>query len=348
MKLLIRADSNKTVAMGHVMRCLSLADGFKKQGGEVVFVVASDDPKELIESRGYGCRVMNTDFSVTSEELDCFIPMIEEEKPDIILCDGYYFSNEYFEKIAGDYKLAYIDDYGLNSYPVDLLVNYNIYGPDTDYESLYKMNNVRLPKLLLGPDYSMLRQAFLDSEPIEIKRDGGLNILLSTGGADLCCVSKEIADRYLANPIENTSLGILVGPFNKDRDYLKKLSAENPELIKIYENITDMPAFLKKFDLAISAAGSTTYELCKMGVPTCLFCSVDNQSRINETFSKKGICESAGTAEKDKEGVINRLLCFADTYSKSYELRFECAERMKKTVDGLGADRITQAIIEIA
>lgn len=344
MKIIIRADMNKTIAMGHVMRCLSIADALKRQGCTVIFVNASDDPSELIRSRGYENRVLDTDFDNTIGEIDKFKIVLDEIKPDAIIYDGYYFSTDYFNKLKGYGISVYMDDYGLDAYPVDMLVNYNIYGDDTDYEGLYKNAGVKCPELLCGTEYAPLREAFLNAEPVKTKKEGKIEILVSTGGADLCGVAKEILVKYLDNPIENTRINVLAGPFSKDRDFILKCAEDYPDIVSEYERITDMPGFLSKFDIALSAAGSTSYELCRMGIPTCLFCSADNQSKINETFKKKGICESAGNAEEDKNGTVNRLLSFAEEYAKSFEKRKEMSEKMKKTVDAKGAERIAVKI----
>lgn len=346
MKVVIRADLNKTVAMGHVMRCLSIADALKKQGAEVIFVNASEDPSELISSRGFGNIVLGTDFDKTIAEIDAFKSILDNLKPDMVIYDGYYFSSDYFEQLQGYGKSVYVDDYGLNAYPVDFLINYNIYGDSTDYEGLYRKANVRCPKLLLGTSYAPLRQEFIEAEPISVKEGKTIEILLSTGGADLCGVAKEVLKKFLENLIENTRLNVLAGPFSKDREYLLKCAEDYPDIISEYEKITDMPAFLSKFDLALSAAGSTSYELCRMGIPTCLFCSADNQSRINETFKRKGICESAGNAEADKDGTITRLLQFAEEYAKNTEKRSEMSRKMKSSVDGRGAERIAGELIK--
>lgn len=53
MRVIIRADGNKTVAMGHIMRCLSIADALRMLGIQVCFVTAGEETKELLGARGY-------------------------------------------------------------------------------------------------------------------------------------------------------------------------------------------------------------------------------------------------------------------------------------------------------
>lgn len=370
-KVVFRADSNKIVAMGHVMRCLSIADALKDLGVAVTFVCASRDPEALIESRGYEVRILDSDFSKMEEELDKFIPILEEIKPDFVFLDTYYLTVDYASKIKEYAKTVFVDDYGKDAFPVDVLINYNIYGDLIDYEKLYRDGGFETaPRLLLGPSYAPLRKAFREAEPVFIvqkplKGQDGENemistkgvggklcakccnyeILLTTGGSDGLSIAKAVLDKFLSDPIENSRLNVLIGPFNKDREYIEAQEKNYPNLIRTWSDIKDMPGFLANFDLALSAAGSTSYELCCMGIPAMLFCMADNQSQINETFDKKGIYKSAGNAEKDKELVIEKMVSFAREAQGDVGYRKECAAKARALVDARGAERIAKEII---
>ena len=346
MKVIVRADANKTVSMGHVMRCLSIADALKSIGASVLFVCAGSDAKELILRRGFDVSVLNTDFDKTIDELDKFTALIKKENPDLIICDGYYFSSSYFEKIGKLSKTVYIDDYSKDAYPVDVLINYNIYGDLTDYEGIYKKAGVKLPKLLLGTDYAPLRKEFIDAKPISVKKAGPFEVLLSTGGSDPLHIAKNVADRYIKKPAEGTRLNILAGPFSGDKKYIEKLAGEYPKSIKVWSGITDMPGFLGNFDFAMSAAGSTTYELARMGVPSVIFSIAENQDLINETFDKKNLIKSAGNAQKHFDDTIDFLLNCIYTIEECYNERVMSSDALKRCVDGKGALRIANFLIK--
>lgn len=356
MRVLFRADSNKTVAMGHVMRCLSIADALKNAGHTVCFVTASDDPENLIKSRGFECFVLNTDFDnmdseymqSSDKEPSLLDRILDDYDPDIIVMDTYYLTNDYVNYVKSWAKTVYIDDYGKDAFPVDVLINYNIYGPEVNYAGIYADKNTDLPRLILGTDYVPMRREFINATPITVKGKGPFEAVLSTGGADSLRIAAKMAEKFITNPIEEVKLNILVGPFSKDIQYLESLEKEHGNLIKLWSNITDMPGFLSKFDMAMSAAGSTTYEICRMGVPAILYTTADNQYRINEAFAAKGIMESAGNAEESVEAVTDKLYSFMKKASEEYEFRRQASSREISAVSGNGAEKIVEKLVSFS
>lgn len=346
MRVLVRADANKIIAMGHVMRCLSISDALSKEGAKVSFACASDDAKAIIESRGYEVEVFNSDYTKMEDELDKMEALIKRLCVDLVIVDTYSATNGYFEAINKLVKTVYVDDYGKDTFPVDYLINYNAYGPDIPYENMYQKAAVKTPKLILGPMYAPLRQDFLKEHKHE--PSDKFEVLLSTGGADATHVAinllKKFNEEVKSQKLENVRLNILVGPFNSDRDQIMEESLVNPGRVSLYSNITDMPGFLSKFDAAMSAAGSTTYELCSMGIPTMLFCTADNQAQIFEAFKKNGLMMTAGFTDKDLVAVIDKLVDFMGKMSASSNLCEEYSRKALQVTDAKGALRIADTI----
>lgn len=351
MKLLIRGDANKFIATGHIMRCLSLADAVKADGGEVRFVCASEDPRKLIHDRGYEVDVMDTDYADMISELPGFKNVIEEFTPDVILCDSYYVSDEYFNKIKDFYKgkIAYMDDYSDHAFPVDVLINYNAYGKASDYEPLYMKAGYALPKMIMGPFYAPLRKEFLN--PPKHSFSGKYEVLLSTGGADATHMAVAMLERFnrlvSEDKLSDVNLNILVGAFSEDKDAIMDKSVMHPGRVSIYSNITDMPTFLSKFDLAVSAAGSTTYELCCMKVPTVLFCTADNQKKIHDIFDENGLLMTAGYADKELGKVLDTIFEKISDLTTHPETLLKYSESAGRVTDGKGALKLCRELDKI-
>jgi spore coat polysaccharide biosynthesis predicted glycosyltransferase SpsG len=158
--ILLRADGNKKVGSGHIMRCLSIADAARKQGEDCCFVAADNTGVPLVRDRSFDCQVLNTDYTNLQSEIDSFVQIIEQLAPSHIIVDSYYVTKEYLKKIGQYANILYIDDRAEFAYPVDILVNYNIYGPNLNYPKLYQDEQIVLPELLLGPQYTPLRDEF--------------------------------------------------------------------------------------------------------------------------------------------------------------------------------------------
>ncbi len=344
MNVLIRADANKKISMGHVMRCLSIADALRSLDVSVSFVCASEDPGALIKLRGYNAYILNSDFTDMESEIPCLSYMIKAEKADIVIVDSYYVTDRYLSELSQYAKTVYIDDYMNKAFGSGVLINYNIYGDEDAYKALYEKAGIRLPKLILGPRYAPLRREFLNVSPIKIKSSGEYEVLLSTGGSDQLSIARTVAEAYVNAPEPGVRLNVLIGPFNKDREFLEALADLHPDILTTWYGITDMPGFLCNFDLALSAAGSTTYEICRMGLPSYIFSIADNQDLINETFDKKGIIKSVGNAGNDFDAVTQSLLNCIKTVKDTYNERLECSQKELECVDGNGALRIAKIL----
>ena len=189
--LYIRADGNTEIGMGHVMRCLSIAEAVAEMDGQPkpVFLTADEGCCHLISDRGFQSIVLNTDYRDMMSELPQLAKLLDKEN-DIILVDSYQVSEEYYMALGQLAKVACLEDMG-EPYPVDLLINYNIYG--TQLEANYQKQSGddrestchdRHPgQVLLGVEYMPLRKAFQLPSKYVVK-DKVTDVTITTGGSD--------------------------------------------------------------------------------------------------------------------------------------------------------------------
>ena len=150
MKVWIRADGNEQIGTGHVMRCLAIAEALEAAGVPVCFVMADDAATQLVKSRGKKVRILHTRYDRMEEELPVLTAVMEEEHPDMLLIDSYYVSDAYLQRLTEQVWTVYIDDKSFHSYPVNMIINYNIYGD----RSLYHPE----------PAYSLMGAAYAPSD----------------------------------------------------------------------------------------------------------------------------------------------------------------------------------------
>ena len=378
--VVIRADANSKIGMGHVMRCLSVADALLKCGEEVLFVTADDTPVPLLTKKGIPYCVLHTDYADMEAELPELWEVLRElpqgaespnaalaQKNTSILVDSYYVTEKYLAALKKRITTIYMDDIYAFSYPVDMLINYNIYGEEMGYEKDAAFADT---KLLLGTEYVPLREEFaagagyaqsrkeLSAEtenvtPAEDRlhqtaeqgRTADGVILITTGGSD----SFNLAGQLLMEAMKYDALKekeyhVVSGSLNPHIGELQAL-AQKHENIHIHCNVTNMAELMAESEVALSAGGSTLYELCAMGVPVIAFSFAENQERLVQTFVKRGIAQYGGNYRTDGNKMIQNTIAGLEKLCGDEALKTEYRRKALQLVDGRGAERIAEALL---
>lgn len=347
-RIVIRADGNRQIAMGHVMRCLSIADELRKMGADVIFVTAGDETGDLIQSRGFENHVLHSDFEQLEQELPVFLDFLEEHQPDLILTDSYYVTKEYMEALQRVSRTAYIDDLGQPVYPVDILIDYNIYGSELPYEKYYMEKGIPVPeRILTGCSYAPLRAEFRQGRHSRVQEQV-TDVLITTGGGDKANTAGRMCRKLLEERSEGHHAGIryhvICGPFAQNRQELMEIAVEDDAFV-IHDFVTNMSEFLVDFDLAVSAGGSTMYELCSMGLPTVCFTFAGNQRLQAECFDRTTEVKNAGSMTDQPAETIDRIAERLTQLEQDSALRQAVREQMLGLVDGCGAIRIAEMLL---
>ena len=348
-RIVIRADGNQQIAMGHVMRCLSIADELRQMGTDVIFVTAGNETEELICGRGFKNHVLYSDFAHMEQELPSLLKFLKKYQPDLILTDSYYVTDIYMNALRKVSKTAYIDDLGQPVYPVDILINYNIYGSELPYEKYYEERGIPLPeRILTGCGYAPLRAEFRQGRRSRIQ-EYVADVLITTGGGDKADTAGRLCRKLLAErkegQHEEIRYHVICGPFAQNRQELMEIAAADDAFV-IHDFVTNMSEFLTDFDVAVSAGGSTMYELCSMGLPTVCFTFADNQRQQAECFDRTTKVKNAGSMTDRPEETIDRIAERLTQLEHDSALRQTIREQMLGLVDGQGAIRIAEALMQ--
>lgn len=366
----IRTDGNAQIASGHLVRCISIANACRKCGMEVRFLVSDKESVSLFSGK------LSADFPITclrsavydhlEQELPELLALLadHESQKKIFLLDSYYVTERYLTSVRMLTQTVYIDDLMLFNYPVDLLINYDVI-PSRNMD-IYRSAYTNAQKTLLGAAYAPLRDQFQNREmPL---RNQVRNVLITTGGSDPLhfCLSflhflkgtAFLKASKSGNTRDNIIFHILVGSLNTDRDALFSLAKASP-FIRLYENVTDMASLMESCDLAVSAAGTTLYELCALGVPTISYTMADNQLTAAAAFAEADIIPCSGDIRTSMNNVLENILLFLTQMSKSvtsdsaeaaaasYEKRKLVHRTMRRFIDGNGSAKIAKAILDL-
>ena len=345
-----RTDGNSHIATGHLVRCLSIADACFSLGMKVCFLVSDQESKALLQSFDPACRfpvrILETAvYDDLEKELPEVLGMLNEagQAEQIFFLDSYYVTEHYLSAVRAVAKVAYLDDLQLFDYPVDLLINYDVIpeSRSASYQAAYQ----NAARTLLGASYTPLRAQFTNLQPY--CRDRVSNILVTTGGSDPYHFCLRLIAAFRKNSfLHLCQLHVVVGRLSEDKDKLYKLADELP-FLQLHENVSDMASLMTSCDLAVSAAGTTLYELCAAGVPSISFCLADNQLTAAKAFDEAGAIPCAGDIRRSCDEILGNVMNFVTYMSENFKKRKAALETMRQLVDGKGAARIAEALIEM-
>lgn len=335
MMLFFRTDMNDTIATGHVMRCLSIADAAKEKGVESCFILSDDNAAELIEKKGYRTIVLGSQWDDLEAELPEIIEVIKEKKIDSIFVDSYMITEKYMNELKKYVKVASFDDLGNFTIPADLIINYDAWQNEEEYRGKYSDT-----KVLFGYKYIPLRKEFFDIS--FDKRVKEKNLLIMSGGSDSCHAIEKILQKVENCDVDN--IYAICGIYNQDYERLFDKYNKNSK-INILKNVDNIQEYMLKADVCVSAAGNTMYELAACGTPTILYSISEYQYEVAENYGKRGLAEYVGDI-KDGETVekINRIL---DKYLSDDELRKQKSSEAIRCIDGRGSIRIAEEVISL-
>lgn len=341
---IIRADGNTVIGMGHVMRCLSVADALRERGIMPIFLLADNACQDMIQERGHQVHVLGTDYRNMESELPLIRTFLEaapkKQQRHVILVDSYQVTQTYYKELGKLAGVACLEDMG-EAYPVDLLINYNIYAPSLHY------NDKITHATLLGTRYQPLREEFQQNIVYSV-RDKITDVMITTGGGDALFATKAFMECFLkCEELKDLRYHIVSGPFNTHAQELHWLY-DARENVEVHEHVSCMKELMRQCDVILSATGSTIYEVSALGVPLIAFYFAANQQQGAERLSEiTSVINCGNFAEKPQETVEmakkTLLRCLKD---RSYREALYREER--QLVDGRGAARIAAALEELA
>ena len=256
---------------------------------------------------------------------------------DWVVLDGYQFGTEFQRVIKNaGLRLLVVDDDGCaRHYVADLILNPNPCAVREMYPS-----HDSSTALLLGPRHALLRREFLPARPANRTHAArARRVLVTLGGADPDNRTRTILEAIAS--IEELTTIAVVGPNNPRATELEQLARRLGGRITIRRNPPDMPQLMAWADLAISAAGSTCWELAFMGTPMLLVVLAENQRPNATCLDKLGVAGNLGwhgELSEDNAGVA--IMHTLDDPA----LRASMSQKGSALVDGLGSARVVAAI----
>lgn len=362
----IRADGSAAIGMGHLMRCLTIAEALLKQlhtAEEIRFLCVEEASVEVVRRAGFAAITLGTDAGDLEGELPRLTELFSGTKGQIFLVDSYAVTDAYLSAL-GRYGTVYLlDDLAEHAYPVDGVINYNLFADRAVYERLYAG---RATRLYLGADYVPVREQFVqgDERPAhrgerpsqgarwpgmdrEPKAAADLHLLLTTGGGDRDNIALDILRKLLEETLLDLPIHyhIVVGRLNPNLASLQEYARTHSNL-SLHCDVQDMAALMRSCDLAVTAGGTTIYELATLGVPFVCFSYARNQEALTSWLGERNPGCYAGAWHLDRAATLERIGASVRTLCLDAKARGQVSAWEQMLIDGRGAMRIADLLLE--
>ena len=342
MKILMRTDASVQSGVGHVVRCLTLADGLKSNGHTVEFICKNVDGNliDLIEKRGFLAYVI-ANSSDADRKFNWEDDVKEVKK--LILANGiydwivvdHYLLDFRWELLIKNHckKLMVIDDLANRNHSCDLLL-------DQNYEDKSRYNDLvgDACKKLLGPKFALLNEAYAKVRALRQNPRATISrVFIFFGGSDLYNLTERSLSALCIDELNSIFVDIVIGPSYVHYESLRLLAERRGRTI-IHTQIPHLATLMAAADIAIGAGGVTNWERICVGVPSIIISVAENQELIAQILHQKGIVNYLG--RYDRVSVDAIFFALKSEINNSYLLGK--ISEAKKLCDGLGVTRVIQ------
>lgn len=336
--LIFRVDASIAIGTGHLMRCLALAQAWQDGGGEAIFITACESVPLRQRLRDEGFQIIEIGKTYPdSEDWKTTKSVLDSYPSSWVVLDGYHFDPAYHQIIQEErHPLLVIDDMAhLDHYHADIVLNQNIHAEKLDYS--YDPDT----QLLLGPDYVLLRREFWSWRRWEREIPVvGRKVMITMGGSDPDNQTLKAIQALQQISIDNLEVVVIMGASYPYYDEIRLAIKQVPFDIQLIQNTSNMPELMAWADVAVSAGGSTCWELAFMALPSLMIILAKNQQETVKRLSDKGIFQNLGKSNNVRISEFNLSL---SGLLNSYDVRLKMSERGRRLIDGYGVKRVLRA-----
>lgn len=364
MRIVFRTDASVQIGTGHVMRCLTLADVLREHGAQCAFICRPHVGHllDLIRQRDHLALALpaldqdiqsdatstshaawlGTDWRTDANETrKALTDALGEAIVDWLVVDHYALDERWEQALRTNcQRLMVIDDLADRPHDCDLLLDQNLGRNVQDYGGLLK----QYTSALIGPTYALLRPEFAQFRFQSLARrvkPSLKHLLISMGGVDKDNVTGQVLEALKTCPMPtDLHITVVMGPHSPCLAQVQLHSAQMPWSTEVRVGVNNMAQLMAGSDLAIGAAGSTSWERCCLGVPSLVFVLAANQSAGADALQKAGVAIALQSTEELVQFVQNNLL----TGSRLLEF-LKMGQQAAKLTDGAGATRVIQYLM---
>jgi UDP-2,4-diacetamido-2,4,6-trideoxy-beta-L-altropyranose hydrolase len=329
-------EAGPGVGLGHVARCLAVAEALEEDGLYPVFITGSGGAEAL------GWMAPGK------------FPVRAADAPADGLCavavmDDYGLDRARMEAIGSQARVAVvIDDMADRELAGDLVVNPAVGA----VSGAYGDSVARGTRLLIGPAFAPIRADIRSRRGHDLRRriscgSGSGSLLVTAGGLD----GRGLAPAFLSAALDaaatnNRLVDVALGGQALSWPDIDALAARHPTRVRTHRDARDMAQLYADADASVGPGGVALLEKLCLGLPALAVIVAENQRPAVEGLASLGCIVSVdattdGEAMGDFQMKVQHAL---DELLASTTKLDDMWRRGAALVDGLGARRIVLAV----
>lgn len=297
MHIVFRTDASLQIGTGHVMRCLALADALHERGDQCIFICREHEGNLLSFIRQRGHKAVALPASTVNERVSSetvhaawlgadWLTDAEQTRQvlgsqimDWLVVDHYALDRHWEAALRlNARRIMVIDDLADRPHDCDLLLDQNLGRSPQDYAGLVDA----AATVLIGPQYALLRPDFsaLRQQTLS-RRENNLQLrclLITMGGVDKDNVTGQVLEALKTCTLpQGLRITVVMGSY---APWLERVRAQAANMLcptEVLVGVSNMAQLIADSDLAIGAAGGTSWERCCLGLPSLILVIAENQ-----------------------------------------------------------------------
>ena len=244
MNFIFRTDSSNDMGSGHVMRCLTIADALRKEGGNCSFICREHEGSflELIREYDFEVHALPLPLSIKGQSSKQSLKLkfdtthaswlgvewqkdaeesriiIGDKKVDCLIVDHYSIDIKWERAMRSSCDhLMVIDDLANRPHDCDVLL-------DQNFDEVYRYSDL-VPSnclLLIGPRYALLRNEFQIAR-LQKKSNTVNRILVFFGGTDIDDITGATLSALSKTDLSKIWVDIVIGANYNNIDLLNEV-----------------------------------------------------------------------------------------------------------------------------
>lgn len=348
MKCLIRSNADENIGLGHLSRCLTLANGLAERDYRCVFLCESvpDDFQKTLLENGHDLALLKANV-VNSPELelaqlqDKYLDNDGSTDFDLVVID-HYGIDAMWERHVRAYtkRILVIDDLANRLHDCDFLLDQTLGRNADEYRKLIPAN----AHALCGSQFALLKPEYPRYQALAKSRRKNLSevkqVAISFGGSAQAPLLRRVLSALVDfDRAREFQISLILSAFDyQNRAFLSFVDELDLD-VDVVTNLKDMASVWRDSDLAIGACGTTSWERASLGLPSVTCVIADNQKQIAKALEEAGASRVLELGTEIDERFESRFICAIEELC-DLRVYHEMSQHCLNVCDGRGLERI--------